>query len=115
MPHLQPKHTGSWAASETRATCAAPCVFMAQVNLKRKHWDARGPQQRMQQLFKKQLAEAGHRAIQQTHVPSLRQQHQEGLQAKERDHTRSEVGHCPSCGCPLLLTEDPTLSLLSCL
>ena len=73
---------------------------MMQVNLKRKHWDARGPQQRIQQLFKKQLAEAGHWATQRTQVPSLRQQHQERLQAKERDHTRSEVGHAPSCGLP---------------
>ena len=109
----QPMPMGSWAASETHATCAASCLFTMQVNLKRKHWDARGPQQRMQQLFKKQLAEAGHRATQQTHVPSLQQQHQERLQAKERDNTRSEVGHCPSCGCPLLLAVDPTLALLT--
>ena len=111
---LQPLPAGSWAALESHAACAASWFFMVQVNLKRKHWDARGPQQRMQQLFKKQLAEAGHRATQRTHVPSLRQQHQERLQAKERDHTRSEVGHHPSCGCPLPLTEDRTFSLLAC-
>ena len=105
-PPLKPMPTASWAALETHASCGASCLFTVQVNLTRKHWDARGPQQRMQQLFKKQLVEAGHRATQRTHVRSLRQQHQEKLQAKERDHTRSEVGHCPSCGCPLLLMED---------
>lgn len=104
---LLPKPAASYAALETHATCAASCLFTVQVNLKRKHWNAKGPQQRMQQLFTRQLAEAGHRATLQTHVPSLRQQHQERLQAKERDFTRSEVGHCLGCGCPLLLRAPP--------